>query len=380
MTSTILGKTEKLVNEGFSLPVVKKVSDRTWYIGFGVLVCVYALLPFLINQYNYPPGGDPITHQRSFNRFLSDEGTISKYYGYLFMVFTGGRVLAYYVLTPLLVYLGLIFYLRDRWMVFLAWLFLFLASPAIMINSTSGVWVETVGIFTLGLGSLYFFYRFLTSLANSRWAWLALVLCLGGIGFHTLAGSIIAVTMLSYLVLRLTFDKKFRVKWYWLIPFSLPFIGLVLTAYFLGSSGKSLTDFNSDYTGAIDKRMGLFQNPRIWLDTYIGIYFIGIIILTLGMIIYLKVMRMWGNDHKLNILAAGVFALVILGASGPIHDRPSRIAGSLLAICCAIIWVDFWKLCQHWQLKLVAVGVLIVTAVGSYDMLKYWVQWGGVYQ
>ena len=151
------------------------------------LAVAFAVLPWLLHGYTYPPGDDPVVlgSKLGWGRHV--------YYGQWPANVLGMAL--YYYLTPVLIYLGCWVLLEKygQWTPVLAWVSLWLLCRTLLFDLHSGTFVGLVNFYLVG-------FVLLRLMAEQRWGWAALLAALA-VPFHAATGLLLAFGVGTYAVI-----------------------------------------------------------------------------------------------------------------------------------------------------------------------------------
>lgn len=288
---------------------------------------VYSSLPLLIKQYAWVPGDDYtdyLNHLQTFPHLI-------RYYGVIPIKFIPVDTLIalkfYYYSTPVFVFIGLYYVLKDYswWAPTLAWVILFFLTAVILQDMEAGTFIGIIGF--------YFTYLILLKLSLRTNNPIVSTLILSvGILFHTLGG---VALVISYLTSR----KPSIKNW---IPLIIPAIIGITWGLFLSASTVHILDI-ADYTYT-DK-----MTPVVFLKHYLGVS--TMMLLTLSLLMVYNVFRFKITRDR---FVWGLFGLIppfIILSFSPYHLNSDRLSKLLVGALVILAVIGLSKALEEVKIK-----------------------------
>ncbi len=229
MQQSSLSSTENTCAFGSTLDRVRGLVSKfktNWWLKVSALIVLWSFAPLLINFNSYPPGDDPIRLELLAERTWFDY----KYFGFWPIKLLG--VSLYYYLTPLLSYLGLLFFfgMKKRWSAVIAMGLIYGLIPAIYFNLGAGTWISVINFMLVGLITVKVVYQ-LGSTRKRKYVLPAIILTFILPLIHNETGIYFAIMVIGSIIL----TRNWRISYLLLSTFA----GLYLTFGLLGAEGKS---------------------------------------------------------------------------------------------------------------------------------------------
>jgi len=330
---------------------------------------VYALLPTLINGYNFPSGDDPYYYKTQLNDFPE----VLKYYGIVPGKLIG--LTTYYYLTPILVYLGLYIGLKrfSIWCPILTWIVLFFMVSPVLQDMEAGSFIGVLGFYAVGIPLLDYILK-----SDIRRSTLLLPIALA---FHTIAGILITIGFVGSVIS----TRKF-IKLVALIP-------LALLAVYFGIHGSSVYQVASLIpfidTPTLDSlkvnQADYFPDVMpldLFAKNYLGASFIAFCGVS-GLMFYNAVRR--GYRPKLDpLIISFLFLTIVL----PIFtftdlqinsDRMAKFLVGVLVILSSIGLLNSLKYLDNKWLNYSSITFIVLLLFGTaLDQFRYWLSLGEI--
>lgn len=211
-------------------PVLGLVSKfkTSWWWRISALIVLWSLSPLLLDLSSYPPGDDPFRLEQVAARGWNDY----KYLGYIPIKIIG--VSLYYYLTPLLSYIGLLYFygMEKRWSAVIAMGIIYGLMPALYFNLGAGTWISIVNFMLVGLVTVKVVHQLGMKPSSKRLVIASLILTFILPVIHNETGSYIALVTFGAIIL----TRKWRISYLLLSTLA----GLYVTFYVMGGSGNTL--------------------------------------------------------------------------------------------------------------------------------------------
>jgi len=254
----------------------------------------------------------------------------------------------YYYSTPIFVFLGLYYTLREYswWAPTLAWITLFFLTPVILQDMEAGTFIGIIGF--------YFTYLILLklSLRTDNPIITSLILATG-ILFHTLTGVALAISYIA--------SRKPNIKnW---IPLIIPgTIGIIWGLFFSASTAAILGILNYTYTD----EMTLI----LFLKQYLGVSTLMFLTLSLLMVYNVFKFRVIRDRFVYGLL--GLIPAFIFLSFSPYHLNSDRLSKLLVGTLVIISVIGITKALEEVKNKYPKAKTLLQTSTLSIVLLLLW--------
>lgn len=327
-----------------SIPTITGLLSTKFLIPL-VLVLIYSSLPLLLKQYAWIPGDD---HRDYLHQMESFPGLI-RYYGAIpakFLPFDNLTSLyLYYYSTPIFVFLGLHYSLREYswWAPSLAWIALFFMTPVILQDMEAGTFVGVIGFYFVFLSLLKL------SLKTSNPIVQTCVLA-SGILFHTLSGVALAI---SYITSRRPSIRS-------MLPLAPLLVIAAIWGLFLSASTIHVLSI-LDYTYTEAMTITLF------LKQYLGVSTLVFLTYSLMMVYNLFKFKMIGDRFVLGLL--GLVPTFIILSFSPYHLNSDRLSKLLVGVLVILAVIGIAKALEEVRSKHPKAKVLLFGASAAIVVL-----------